>query len=147
MKRPRHIDPDPVTALMTPPIGTAQLLATNSNYDGEDLLEWIEEARDGLELAPGDPAQDVFDAMGGQRKAKADVKLAEADAIGSIRPRSTSRRGSTTSPVALTRWAAGSRAGARARAGRTSCRITPARDLGADRRLAARASRPVAEDR
>jgi hypothetical protein len=54
-------------------------LATNSLYDGNDLLEWIEGARDDLELAPGDPAQDVFDAMGGQRKAKADVKLAEAE--------------------------------------------------------------------
>ena len=54
-------------------------LATNSLFEGDLLLDWIEEARDDLELPPGDPGQRVFDALGGQRKAKADAKVAEAE--------------------------------------------------------------------
>jgi len=54
-------------------------LATNSLFEGDFLLDWIEEARDDLELPPGDPAQGVFDTLGGQRKAKVDAKVAEAE--------------------------------------------------------------------
>jgi hypothetical protein len=54
-------------------------LATDWLWEGDSLLDWIEEARDDLELPPGDPAQGVFDALGGQRKAKADAKVAEAE--------------------------------------------------------------------
>jgi hypothetical protein len=54
-------------------------LATDWLWEGDSLLDWIEEARTDLELPPGDPAQGVFDALGGQRKAKADAKAAEAE--------------------------------------------------------------------
>jgi SEC-C motif len=54
-------------------------LATSSLWHGESLLDWIEGARDDLQLPPGDPAQRVFDALGGERKAKAEAKLAEAE--------------------------------------------------------------------
>jgi hypothetical protein len=64
-------------------------LTTSSLWDGESLLDWIEGARDDLELPPGDPAQRVFEALGGKRKAKAEVKLAEADAHSSTRPQPT----------------------------------------------------------
>jgi hypothetical protein len=54
-------------------------LATDWLWEGDSLLDWIEGARDDLALPPGDPAQGVFDALGGQRKAKADAKVAEAE--------------------------------------------------------------------
>jgi hypothetical protein len=54
-------------------------LATDWLWEGDSLLDWIEGARDDLELPPGDPARRVFDALGGQRKAKADAKVAEAE--------------------------------------------------------------------
>jgi hypothetical protein len=48
-------------------------------WPGESLLDWIEEARDDLGLPPEDPAQLVFDALGGVRKEKADAALADAE--------------------------------------------------------------------
>jgi hypothetical protein len=46
-------------------------LQTGELFDGAVLLDAIEEARDDLQLPPGDPAQERFDALGGVRRDKA----------------------------------------------------------------------------
>jgi len=56
-------------------------LATSWRTHGDLLLDPIEEARDDLLLPPEDPAQDVFDAMGGVREDKADLVRAEAERV------------------------------------------------------------------
>jgi hypothetical protein len=54
-------------------------LHTGELLDGVVLLDAIEEARDDLQLPPGDPAQDRFDELGGVRTDGADAAAADAE--------------------------------------------------------------------
>lgn len=54
-------------------------LVTGALFEGEVLLDEIEEARDYLELPPDDPAQESFDALGGVRKAKVEAVVADEE--------------------------------------------------------------------
>jgi hypothetical protein len=124
-------------------------LATHSLWEGNSLLDWIEEARDDLELPPGDPAQRVFDALGGQRKAKADAKVAEAerDLLNQTAADLQAHLDDVTDRLKANGTAV-RRAGARARTRPACrCRVAPARNPDADRNCPARASRATAEGR
>jgi hypothetical protein len=54
-------------------------LPTSGQWGSEALLDLIEEARDELQVPLNDPAQQVFEALGGVRKEKAEAALAEAE--------------------------------------------------------------------
>jgi hypothetical protein len=56
-------------------------LRANALTDGEYLLEAIEEARDDLALPPGDPAEELFAALGGVHEKKLAAAKTEADRI------------------------------------------------------------------
>ena len=54
-------------------------LQTSGQWGGESLLDLIEDARDELQVPPNDPAQQLFDILGGVRKEKVEAALAEAE--------------------------------------------------------------------
>ncbi|HSK03615.1 MAG TPA: SEC-C metal-binding domain-containing protein, partial [Kofleriaceae bacterium] len=56
-------------------------LRAGALLDGEYLLEAIEEARDELELPPGDPAEELFAALGGVHEKKLAAAKTEADRV------------------------------------------------------------------
>jgi hypothetical protein len=56
-------------------------LRAGALHDGEFLLEAIEEARDDLGLPPGDPAEELFAALGGVHEKKLAAAKTEADRI------------------------------------------------------------------